>query len=125
MDQAPNAHDNDDASIVTTTKLAEKRGKQFLYEVLYPRGIKVISDSLRRSTLKSLQEYLGSNHPASKEVLGNSFVELDGSKVTKGFKGMKMDSENEATFEAEYCDTFLKSVAPESSTSFVASFSQT
>lgn len=108
-DQAPNAHGNDAASTVTTTKLAEKRSKQFLYEVLYPRGIKVISDSLRRSTLKSLQEYLGSNHPASKEVLGNAFVELDGSKVTKGFKGMKMDSENEATFEAEYRDTFLKS----------------
>ena len=87
MDQAHNAHDNDAASIVTTTKLAEKRSKQFLYKVLYPRGIKVISDSLRRSTLKSLQKYLGSNYPASKEVLGSAFVELDESKVAKGLKG--------------------------------------
>src|SRR5436305_5353079 len=109
MDQAPGACNDDAATIVTTTKLAEKRSKQFLHEVLYPRGITVISDSRHVGTLKSLQEDLGSNQLALKEALGKAFVELDGSEVAKGFREMKMDSENEAMFEARYHDTFLKS----------------
>lgn len=69
----------------------------------------MINDSFYPHTLKSLQEDLGSNQLAIKEVLSNVFVELDGSEVAKGFREMKIDSENKAIYEAEYRDTFLKS----------------
>jgi hypothetical protein len=111
IDQAINATNACDnvTSTITTNKLAEKRSKQFLYEVLYPRGIKVINDTFHRGWLKSLQDRLGFNQLALKEVLGNAFVELDESKVARGFREMKYDGQNEAMFEAQYRDTFLKS----------------
>jgi hypothetical protein len=107
LDQAPRAH-NTETSITVTTKLAEKRSKQFLQEVLYPRSIKVISDSLHRGMLKSLQKDLRFNQLALKDILRGAFVELDAPEVVKDFEAIVQNSENEAMFEAEYRDTFLK-----------------
>jgi hypothetical protein len=67
----------------------------------------VINDSFYPCTLESLQEDLGSNQLAIKEVLSNVFVELDGSEVAKGFREMKIDSKNEAMYEAVMAPTSM------------------
>jgi hypothetical protein len=108
MDQQSNPQSR--PSVPSITKLAEKHSEDFLQQVLHPRGIKVISDSLYCGELKSLQERLGSpDRSALTQALGDAFVEFDASKAVRVFGAMKMNGENEAMHEAEYRKYFLKS----------------
>ena len=64
MDQAPIAHSNSNPSLTTIktiNKLADKHSEEFLHGVLYPWGIKVISDTFDSNALESLQKY--TNYP--------------------------------------------------------------
>ena len=98
------------SSVPTTTKLAEKNSKDFLQQVLHPRGIRIISETLVRQALESLQKYIG--YPGQlelKQELGDAFVEFDTSAAAKVFEAMEKDNQNEATHEVEYRRYFLKS----------------
>ena len=75
MDQQSNLQSRNNQSVPTTKKLAEKNSKDFLQQVLHPRGIKIISETLIRHALESLQERIGSPDQSElKQVLGNAFV---------------------------------------------------
>jgi hypothetical protein len=109
MDQAPTAHGKNTTTIATTATLAKKHSTRFVEEVVHPRGIKLIEDSRHHQALDLLQQSLNNpNQLVLKQALGNAFVELDASEVAKGFGKMKLYRPNEATYEAEYHDTFLK-----------------
>jgi hypothetical protein len=98
------------SSVPTTTKLAEKNSKDFLQQVLHPRGIRIISETLVRQALESLQKYIG--YPGQlelKQELGDAFVEFDTSAAAKVFEAMEKHNQNEATHEVEYRRYFLKS----------------
>jgi hypothetical protein len=89
--------------------LAEKHSELFLQQVLHPRGINVISETLNYHALESLQEYLGRpDRSEVKQVLGDAFVEFDASKAVKIFRMMGRNDDNEAMHEAEYRTYFLK-----------------
>jgi hypothetical protein len=91
------------------TELAEKHSELFLPQVLHPRGIKVISETVDAGALESLQIHLGRpDRSEVKQVLGTAFVEFDTSEVIKMFRAMGRNEDNEAMHEAEYRTHFLK-----------------
>jgi hypothetical protein len=107
MDQQSNLQSRNDLSVPTIT---EKNSEDFLQQVLHPRGIKIMSETLIRHALESLQERIGNPDQSElKQVLGNAFVEFDTSEATKVFGAMEACGENEAMHETEYRKYFLKS----------------
>jgi hypothetical protein len=101
---------DEQSSVPTITKLAEKNSKDFLQQVLHPRGIKIISGFLVRQALESLQKDIRiPDQLELKQELGDAFVEFDTSAAAKVFEAMEKDNQNEAMHEVEYRKYFLKS----------------